>query len=92
MHKISILLGMAFLAIQVYEYQELMSSISYNVFYSIFVLTGFHGFHVIIGLLFLIINDYIVYYNYSSYEVTRILELGRLSAVGGVRLCEIFTI
>ena len=80
MHKISILLGMAFLAIQVYEYQELMSSISYNVFYSIFfVLTGFHGFHVIIGLLFLIINDYIVYYNYSSYEVTRILELGRLS-------------
>lgn len=62
MHRISIVLGMAFLAIQVYEYQELMSSISYNVFYSIFfVLTGFHGFHVIVGLLFLLTNDYILY-------------------------------
>lgn len=77
MHKISIVLGMAFLAIQVYEYQELMSSISYNVFYSIFfVLTGFHGFHVIIGLLFLIINDYIIYYNYSwSYDVEGAIDI-----------------
>lgn len=60
MHRISIVFGMAFLAIQVYEYQELMSSISYNVFFSIFfVLTGFHGFHVIVGLLFLLSNDHI---------------------------------
>lgn len=66
MHRVSIVLGMAFLAIQVYEYQELMSSISYNVFFSIFfVLTGFHGFHVIVGLLFLLSNDYILGHNMS---------------------------
>lgn len=83
MHRISIVLGMAFLAIQVYEYQELMSSISYNVFFSIFfVLTGFHGFHVIVGLLFLLSNDYLlkdnddIYYSASGYDFYKYLKYG----------------
>nr|ATJ03306.1 cytochrome c oxidase subunit III [Bemisia tabaci] len=52
----SILLGMYFLVIQGYEYMN--SSISFNdsVFgNSFFILTGFHGLHVMIGLIFLIV-------------------------------------
>nr|ALR69392.1 cytochrome c oxidase subunit III [Bemisia tabaci]WEX31291.1 cytochrome c oxidase subunit III [Bemisia tabaci] len=52
----SILLGLYFLVIQGYEYMN--SSISFNdsVFgNSFFILTGFHGLHVMIGLIFLVV-------------------------------------
>jgi cytochrome c oxidase subunit 3 len=53
---ICIILGLAFVLIQFIEYTD--SSFSFNdSCYGIifFLLTGFHGFHVIVGLIFLII-------------------------------------
>jgi cytochrome c oxidase subunit 3 len=53
----SIILGGLFLYIQYMEYTTLLYIIYENIFSSIFyMLTGFHGFHVVIGLFFLIIQ------------------------------------
>lgn len=50
----AILFGMLFLGIQYNEYCHLPNEIRNSVWYShMYVLTGFHGFHVIIGLVFL---------------------------------------
>jgi len=50
-------LGIYFTIIQSYEYIESSFSISDSVFGStFFLITGFHGIHVIIGTIFLIIN------------------------------------
>jgi cytochrome c oxidase subunit 3 len=61
---LTILLGMMFTAIQAYEYREIISE---HLFFneaaassglygsSFFMATGFHGFHVLIGTIFLII-------------------------------------
>nr|YP_010878926.1 cytochrome c oxidase subunit III [Batracomorphus chlorophana]WHE42578.1 cytochrome c oxidase subunit 3 [Batracomorphus chlorophana] len=52
---ITILLGTYFSMIQLYEYLECSFSISDSVFGStFFLMTGFHGIHVIIGTMFLI--------------------------------------
>lgn len=52
---LTILLGLVFTIIQLYEYQEAFYSISDSVFGSIFFLrTGFHGLHVLIGTTMLI--------------------------------------
>lgn len=55
----TIILGSAFLGGQVYEYTNLFGqgfTISYKTFgSSFFLLTGFHGLHVTVGVLFLII-------------------------------------
>ncbi|MCS6959162.1 MAG: heme-copper oxidase subunit III [Pseudanabaenaceae cyanobacterium SKYGB_i_bin29] len=48
-------MGVIFLAGQVYEYRHLEFTLSTNLFGSAFyVLTGFHGFHVCIGLLIIL--------------------------------------
>lgn len=48
---ITALMGAAFLAGQVYEYQHLEFGLTTNLFASTFyVLTGFHGLHVLLGL------------------------------------------
>jgi len=57
---IGVLLGVAFTALQAYEYAELVNHEGYSfagdVFYAnFFMATGFHGFHVIIGTIFLAI-------------------------------------
>nr|AHA52492.1 cytochrome c oxidase subunit III [Cardiochiles fuscipennis] len=53
----TILLGLIFLCIQFKEYNECSFTISDSVFgSSFFLLTGFHGLHVVIGVLFLMIN------------------------------------
>jgi cytochrome c oxidase subunit III len=45
------IMGATFLAGQVYEYQHLEFGLTTNIFSStFFVLTGFHGFHVFVGL------------------------------------------
>nr|YP_010555000.1 cytochrome c oxidase subunit III [Phthiridium szechuanum]UYP50980.1 cytochrome c oxidase subunit 3 [Phthiridium szechuanum] len=52
----TIIFGMYFISLQLYEYFMAPFSISDSVFSSIFYMaTGFHGFHVMIGTLFLLI-------------------------------------
>lgn len=52
-----LLLGCIFLAIQVTEYRHLTFNITDTVYGSCFyLLTGFHGFHVVVGLVFLSIQ------------------------------------
>lgn len=63
------LLGLFFLYIQYSEYNHLEFSISDNVYCSIFfLLTGFHGFHVIVGNLFLFIQ-YLLKFHYIDNKV-----------------------
>ena len=51
---VTLFLGLLFLCIQVLEYNGLDLRISDNVYGSFFfLLTGFHGFHVTVGILFL---------------------------------------
>lgn len=53
---LSILLGVIFLACQVIEYNNAIFSMSDGVFGSnFFALTGFHGFHVTVGTIGLIL-------------------------------------
>ena len=54
---ITILLGFIFIYLQYFEYFSSLFTISDSVFGSSFyLLTGFHGAHVIIGVLFLIVS------------------------------------
>ena len=53
----TILLGVVFSLFQILEYSESSFTISDSVFGSIFFIsTGFHGMHVLIGTLFLLVN------------------------------------
>nr|YP_010586633.1 cytochrome c oxidase subunit III [Uenoa lobata]UZZ44447.1 cytochrome c oxidase subunit III [Uenoa lobata] len=53
---ITVMLGIYFTLLQAYEYMEAPFSISDSVFgSSFFMATGFHGFHVMIGTMFLLI-------------------------------------
>nr|YP_008999741.1 cytochrome c oxidase subunit III [Dermacentor nitens]AGH19698.1 cytochrome c oxidase subunit 3 [Dermacentor nitens] len=57
--KITILLGVLFTLFQIFEYFQAPFSISDSVFGSTFFMTtGFHGFHVLIGTIFLIVSYY----------------------------------
>nr|WPS67082.1 cytochrome c oxidase subunit 3 [Hyssopus sp. 1 HHL-2023a] len=65
---VTILLGLIFSLIQYMEYLEASFTISDSVYGSIFFMsTGFHGFHVLVGTMFLIVNLFrIMKNNYSS--------------------------
>ena len=53
---LTIALGLCFTAVQAYEYSEAPFSFRGGIFGSVFFMaTGFHGFHVIIGTVFLIV-------------------------------------
>nr|YP_009526476.1 cytochrome c oxidase subunit III [Pteromalus puparum]AYM35236.1 cytochrome c oxidase subunit III [Pteromalus puparum]AZL93466.1 cytochrome c oxidase subunit 3 [Pteromalus puparum] len=65
---ITMILGIIFSMYQYKEYNDASFTISDSVYGSIFFMaTGFHGLHVIIGTLFLMVNLLRIYYNnYSS--------------------------
>jgi len=53
---LTVVLGMIFTALQVYEYTHATFDFSGNIYGATFYMaTGFHGFHVIVGTLFLIV-------------------------------------
>lgn len=59
---LSVFLGYLFLYVQFTEYNSLLFNINSNVLTSCFyLLTGFHGFHVIVGLIFLNIQTSIIF-------------------------------
>ena len=54
---ITIILGIIFTLFQLIEYEEAIFRISDSVYGSLFfIITGFHGLHVLIGTIFLIVN------------------------------------
>lgn len=64
----TVLLGVIFTALQALEYVEASFTIADSVYGSVFYMaTGFHGFHVIVGTLFLAV----CLYRLSSYHFTR---------------------
>nr|YP_010297271.1 cytochrome c oxidase subunit III [Lamennaisia nobilis]UML36887.1 cytochrome c oxidase subunit III [Lamennaisia sp.] len=68
--QITIILGMVFSLFQLMEYFESSFSFSDSVYGSIFFMsTGFHGFHVLIGTIFLLMNLLrMMNLNFSSYH------------------------
>lgn len=65
--QLTILLGIYFTFLQYQEYRESRFSIADSVYGRIFfLLTGFHGIHVLIGTLFIIITLYRFYLNHFS--------------------------
>jgi len=65
---LTILLGIFFTIIQLYEYINAPFSISDGIYGSIFFLTtGFHGLHVLVGTIFLIVT----FYRHYNYHFTR---------------------
>nr|YP_010934909.1 cytochrome c oxidase subunit III [Lamennaisia ambigua]WKV28900.1 cytochrome c oxidase subunit III [Lamennaisia ambigua] len=65
---LTIFLGVIFTLFQLYEYMESSFTFSDSIYGSIFFMsTGFHGLHVLIGTMFLMVNFFrLVYLNYSS--------------------------
>jgi len=62
-------LGIFFTCIQLYEYQHAAFAINDGIYGSTFyILTGFHGFHVLIGTIFLSVCLYRHYYYHFSFN------------------------
>lgn len=75
----TILLGSAFLGGQAYEYGRLRFSLSSGIMGStFFVLTGFHGAHVLGGLLFLLLIVVRAFFGHYSLERHAVVEAGAL--------------
>jgi cytochrome c oxidase subunit III len=70
---ITIFLGLLFTSIQLYEYCMTPMTLNDGIYTSLFfLLTGFHGLHVLIGTLFLIV----CYYRFIKYHFTSDQHIG----------------
>ena len=70
---LTIILGMFFVLVQFIEYTESSFSFNDSCYGSVFfLLTGFHGFHVIIGLIFLIICFFRLLISKHIFEVNKL--------------------
>ena len=81
---ITIILGIFFVVVQFKEYSDSIFSFNDSCYGSVFfLLTGFHGFHVIIGLIFLLICCYRLYltYKFNFYKINKDLYLKKLYRV-----------
>ncbi len=66
---ITVVLASIFTAFQGYEYNTALFTISDGVYGSAFYMaTGFHGFHVLVGTIFLIVCGFRVFLNHSSQQ------------------------
>jgi heme/copper-type cytochrome/quinol oxidase subunit 3 len=75
---VGLFLGFLFLVLQATEYIHLSFNISDSVYSSCFyLLTGFHGFHVVVGLIFLTVQVW----RFSNNHFTRERHLGLLLAM-----------
>ena len=75
---LTILLGIYFTSIQLYEYQHATFSINDSIYCSVFyLLTGFHGFHVLVGTIFLIV----CFFRHLAYHFTRDHHIGLEMAI-----------
>jgi len=69
----TIFYGFLFTIVQYYEYKMAPFSINDSIFGSLFfMLTGFHGIHVLVGSIFLVI----CLYRQINYQFTRIHHVG----------------
>jgi cytochrome c oxidase subunit 3 len=70
---LTISLGVLFTGIQLYEYQSASFSINDGIYGSVFyLLTGFHGFHVLVGTIFL----FVCYLRNWAYHFTNTRHIG----------------
>ena len=80
--SITLFLGVIFLWIQLLEYNGLDLRMSDNVYGSFFfLLTGFHGFHVTVGIIFLFDQYYRFFAEYSQ-KNTRLCIVDRSRHIG----------
>jgi len=71
--SLTILLAILFTFLQLYEYKHATFSINDSVFGSCFYMTtGFHGFHVLVGTIFI----YVTFYRYISQHFSKNRHLG----------------
>merc|ERR1712177_6215 len=78
---ITIILGIFFVLVQFKEYSDSVFSFNDSCYGSVFfLLTGFHGFHVIVGLIFLLICCYRLYltYKFNFYKINKNLFLKKI--------------
>jgi heme/copper-type cytochrome/quinol oxidase subunit 3 len=74
---VTYLLAITFLMVQFFEYKELTFTMSDSVFCSLFfLLTGFHGMHVIVGTIFLVVMLERQEINSLNYSDIRYLGFG----------------
>merc|ERR1712228_1015329 len=81
---ITIILGLFFVLVQFKEYSDSTFSFNDSCYGSVFfLLTGFHGFHVIVGLIFLIICCYRLFltYKYNFYKINKNLYFKKIFKV-----------